>query len=316
MKYTIVAILMVTLHLPVFAKNRLKNGNFEAKKSCPNNGSQITYATGWDNYPDSTTGTGDYWHLCGSNIYCSAPSNAFGYQYPLSDSGYAGIYSYTKVREYLYRDLPPLIIGNSYEVSMSVSLANFSAIATNGLGVYFFTWKGATRTGSNPIPVIPQISYDSYGVITDTQNWVRLVDTFKADSAYRYLVIGNFLHDSIINTTVLNPLWPVGQRIAYYYIDSVVVRNLNDEPPPESIYSILNPQIAVFPNPFDDFIYIDNMSTGSSITLYDITGRELIKDYSVKEKINIDLKGYSRGIYFLQIKSPDNYYFRKTISKQ
>ncbi len=205
------------------AQNLVPNGNFETITSCPSSFSQTTNAPPWRAYHG---GTSDLLNVCGSPSV-GVPSNTFGYQFPASGNGYAGGYAFSSVSstsgytEYLATTMSPMVIGATYEVSMSVSLSNLSGYGTNGMAMWFYDNGPTTSiTGSASLTNTPQVFFLSYGNLTDTQNWVRLVATFTADSAYDNLVIGKFTPPSGLTTAVAGG----PQSWAYYYVDSVVVR--------------------------------------------------------------------------------------------
>ncbi|MBS1773258.1 MAG: gliding motility-associated C-terminal domain-containing protein [Bacteroidetes bacterium] len=209
------------------AQNMVPNGDFEDYIICPNATSQTIRCNGWRQY---TLGSSDYFNVCSIGTDVSVPANFFGAQNPASGNAYAGGYTYYTTsslfnyKEYVTHTITPLTIGQAYEVSMSVSLAGRSGYGTNDLGVFFYENGPATMIGSNYyIPSGAQISYSSYGPITDTTNWVRLVKVFVADSAYDNIVIGGFKTYNTLTTAIA----PGSQNSAYYYFDSIVVRPVN-----------------------------------------------------------------------------------------
>lgn len=220
MKIIITFITLLLLQAPCIAQqNHVPNGSFEQYNLCPDGISKIHYSTGWRSF---NTGTPDYFHPCGVS-YVGTPANYFGYQHPASGQAYAGLYTNVgtnDTKEYLATEIHALTPGTEYMVSMSVCLIEKARVGTNDLGVFFY------RTGPNSYPntttlaVTPQVSFSSYGAITDTVNWVRLTKNFIADSAYSNIVIGGFLkpQDQIKDT-----INAAGTNNGYYYIDSVVI---------------------------------------------------------------------------------------------
>ncbi len=203
------------------AQNMVANGNFETYTSCPTTFSQTTNAPPWRAYH---AGSSDFLHVCG-NPNVAVPANTFGWQNPANGNGYGGGYAFTSVSslnfytEYLAAPITPLTVGAMYEVSMSISLANSSGYASNGMGVWFYdNGPSTTLTGvTSTLAVTPQVLYPN--VITDTQNWVRVVSYWVADSAYDNIVIGRFNPSGGLTTTNVG----VG-TYTYYYIDSVVIK--------------------------------------------------------------------------------------------
>ncbi len=210
-----------------FAQNSVPNGNFETYTSCPNNHDQALLCSGWFKCNNSSP---DYYNVCGSGN-AAVPVNLFGVQAPVSGQGYMGLINGAgnaivggAQSEYVGHGIFTLQVGITYEVSMSVSLADNSTYACDGLGVYFYRTPNATiSTGPALLSATPQVSFSSYGAITDTAGWTRVVNTFDPDSAYDNLVIGGYKSTSL--TGFINA-WG-NNTYAYYYIDSVVVQVKN-----------------------------------------------------------------------------------------
>ena len=206
----------------VDAQNLVTNGNFETYTTCPVGLSQVPNCPPWRQYHAATS---DYFNVCGTSG-AGVPINSFGHQLPASGNAYMGGYAYSSSTspnnwtEYIAAPITPMVIGNTYEVSLSINKANNAGSACDGFGVWFYDiGPSTTVTGnSNTLTVTPQVQFTSYGVITDTQNWIRVVGYITADSAYDNIVIGKF-----------NPpggLTVSGTGTSYYYYDSVVVRTL------------------------------------------------------------------------------------------
>jgi len=202
------------------AQNLVPNGDFEYYNTCPVSHSLVTNAPPWRMYHVATS---DFFHAC-SGSTAGVPVNFGGFQPAASGNGYMGGYAFNTISntnqwtEYIAAPMTAMVIGATYEVSMSVNKSNISTGACNGLGVWFYDNGPTTAlTGTNAtLPVTPQVHYLSYGVITDTVNWIRMVGYFTADSAYDNIVIGKFNPPGGLTT--------VGTGIPYYYIDSVVVK--------------------------------------------------------------------------------------------
>jgi len=211
------------------AQNLVTNGSFEAYSSCPNNLAQPHYSTGWRMYHD---GTSDYFN-CGT-VPVATPINWTGYQNAAQGSGYMGCITFssgnTAYREYIAGTITPMIKGAKYEVSVSVSLANNSGYYSNNLGVWFYdNGPSVTITGNTSfIPNTPQAAYGKYGAVADTSLWVRLTDTITADSAYDNIVIGGFGNATSAFQGATNHGSGTIDNSAYYLIDSVVVRRINE----------------------------------------------------------------------------------------
>lgn len=222
---------MFLLPVNLSAQNLVFNGDFEFHVTCPSAASQVNNAMPWNNFNKGTT---DLYDSCasGASTGVGVPVNLSGYQLAASGHGYMGLYAFSHpsdpsgYSEYLAAPITAMTVGTMYEVSMSVSLSNQSGTGCNGLGIWFYddgpSGAALPITDIATLAVTPQVSYSSYGIITDTVDWVRLVAYFTADSSYDNIVIGKF-----------NP--PDGLKIgttggavsfSYYYIDSVVVKEI------------------------------------------------------------------------------------------
>lgn len=202
--------------------NLVPNGDFEYYTTCPTGLSRITYCIGWRQW---TLGTPDYFSNCASLGGAGIPSNPLGFQYAASGNAYVGGHSDSTAvpyKEYITRPILAMQVGAAYEVSLSVSVANYSGYGTNDVGIYFYD-KAPSFYSTNTIPtgITPQVEWPS-SVITDTQNWTRLTKVFIADSTYDNIVIGGFRKRSNITTGLAGTLL----NRCYYYYDSVVVKRV------------------------------------------------------------------------------------------
>ncbi len=201
------------------AQNMVPNGDFEQYTSCPTGNGQITNCIGWSQYQISC----DYFNSCVTGTGPSVPVNNFGSQAAASGSSYGGlaVYSVSSSREALGKTISPLTVGSVYEVSMSVSLADNSLYGLNSLGIRFIQ-NGSTIGNTALIAATtPQISFSSYGPISNKSGWTRLSALLMADSAYNFIVITGWgPHTAYTLDTTSS-----GQSTySYYYIDSVVIK--------------------------------------------------------------------------------------------
>lgn len=224
MKNILILILLFISMKSVSAQNYVPNYSFELHYGCPDNYNQVDSAIGWhrsfqnNNFTHHT----DYLNSCGGNIgfdYFTVPNNLWGYQNASTGDAYMCMATtaptlYTDYRENFYCQLiQPLTVGITYSVSFKASKSNRTQNATNRIGIKFSTDTIFT------INNMCQLSADS--VIKDTTNWVTISGSFVADSAYKYLCVGNFFTDA--NTTFQNvcPLCPRPE--SEYYVDDICV---------------------------------------------------------------------------------------------
>ena len=289
---------------------------------------QVSYSIGWKSYYASP----DYYNVCATNPWVSIPYNIGGsYQQTATGSAYSGFYAYwsptfsggvcCNMREHIGRQLPaPLVIGTKYFVSFKVSLAfnnNSASCATNNLGIKFSTVPYdiyADSAGSSPLANNFAHIYDTT-LIADTVNWTTIKGSFIADSAYNYLILGNFFKDANTDTLILSTsyLW----CYSYYYVDDICVSTNSLTCDLTSVNETqLQNLVEINPNPFsntttlklDDGFYFNSCK----VTLYDIFGEE-IKNYEMKSnELKIERGELPEGIYFLRIQV-DNILFTQKL---
>ena len=62
-------------------------------------------------------------------------------------------------------------------------------------------------------------------------------------------------------------------------------------------------QVSIYPNPVDDMLHIDGVPTGTSITLYDMTGRLVLSDRAYGGAMTFDMSALKRGVYLCRIQN-------------
>ena len=241
MKKNIYLLFLLITGFAASAQNLVVNPSFEnTATNCGSFGGEgfFTDLSGsWDNASNNVGGDScsspDLFSECnlifGNPAPTNMPNSVLGFQYSRTGTRHAGIITHESLdeyREYIQgRTSSPLVAGQSYCVSMYVSLGNSVLFATDNIGIYF----GSTPYQRDPCPgqtnsaiyVTPQLNYDC-GAITDTANWVRLEWNYVATGGEQYFMIGNFFSNA--NTTIVNN--PGGSFInpyAYYFIDDVSI---------------------------------------------------------------------------------------------
>ncbi len=208
--------------------NLVPNPSFEIIDSCPSTPDQISFAAPWfGGNPD----TPDLYNECSSSFTSSVPQNWMGTQAPKTGNGYAavGSYGYTyngtdNRRQYLeVQLLQPLVVGRIYCVEFYASLSDSSYWAISRLGLHISNLPVVDLIAIDTLSVIPQISFDSNAVFTDTMNWVRINGVYLANGYESYITIGNFYADDQTDTIA----FPFNNdMLAYFYIDDVAVYEL------------------------------------------------------------------------------------------
>ncbi len=291
-------------------QNLISNASFETLLSPVTGEGQIILAAPWLS-PPMGTGTPDLFNSAYSSVPanpCDAvgiPLNAGGYAPSLSGNGYAGISIDFINHIYEYLEVPltiPMQAGETYTVEMDVLRADSSEYACNRIGVVFSA-SPLNQTGSGLIgnPVM-----ENAAVITDTASWSHLTfnlvaggsGIYTAAGGENYITIGEFRD---VSSPLLNliPYGPQGSQCAnfvgraYYYIDNVIVKPVNEVVaitgdtiicPNESTVLTANSNVPFWWsdqfNPTDTLsLNIDLTVTPSTNTTYYLHGQ--IKTYAV-----------------------------------
>ncbi len=122
-------------------------------------------------------------------------------------------------------------------------------------------------------------------------------------------------HGFVMYRIKLKDNLPLGTEIrntAYIYFDfnEPVVTNTTLNTLAAKVTSVINrpraaPVVRIFPNPAKDrvTISVDESLTGCIVTLSDITGRTLLTSNIENRLLNIETGGFSRGVYFVAVRS-------------
>lgn len=286
--------------LSLFVKaqvNLVVNPSFEDYTSCPTWGGQIYKAIGWDVF----SGSPDYFNPCGASGL-QVPSNSFGYQQAANGISYGGIITYyngSLAREIMGDSLSSLLVPfEKYYLSFKINRADDTVVvgySTNKIGAKFSTVK------LFPVNINNSAHIYNNSVITDTLNWLRISGSFIADSAYKYLMIGNFFDD--INTTVTNQSSGI---YAYYYIDEVCLStdSLFCANYTTSINEFQSTnEILIFPNPADNEVFIQT-NISSDMSVYNSLGQNILySPMSKSTKRVINTSEWKEGLYLININS-------------
>ena len=316
----IILLLLIFCGSMLQAQNLVPNPSFEDTIHCPEGADQVSYSSGWSSYGNSP----DYFNSCGATPTVNVPQNALGYQPAASGNAYCGFATYVSppligpddYREYLGRMLSAnLITGTKYYVSFKVSLAYDGRLgpancASNNLGVKF---SNEPYNASYHVIYNPQINMNT--IITDTLNWTRIFGSFISDSAYQYIIIGNFFDNSHTDTLILD-----GDSLcagAYYYIDDICVSTdslycanytyigINEPGKPSSL--------NIYPNPATNYLNIDFSSFTSfyDLEVFDTFGRKLLTQKIHEQHKILNISNIPVGFLLIKISFNNQFLFYK-----
>ena len=257
-------------------------------------------------------------HLIGCLPYGAAngsPLNVWTFQEPYEGSSCVGIYTYhqsgmDQQREWIMVPLlQPLTQGQEYFCSFRANAA-FGGnaqypqiwVASNNVGMHFSTINRQWLLG-DPYPAYSnQAHVNNPEILSDTSGWILVSGSFVADSAYQYLMIGNFFSNALTDTLhFASPesvvVWyPRG----YTLIDDVCVSAyLNGC----DLGTGLDPQRIdrswVYPNPAAERITM-HMPFNTMVHVYDPLGREVWQGLVMSGGLTLDVASWARGNYILR----------------
>jgi len=294
------------------AQNLVSNPDFETYSSCPSGPDELYKAVGWNSFRN----TPDYFHTCATVVQFSVPYNNFGYQQPYSGNAYGGFWAFdysSSYREIIGRQLSDVLtIGQKYYVSFEVALIVYGQCGCDKIGAKFST---VPFSFTSPAPINNFAHVYSSVAIIDTINWTRVSGSFIADSAYNYIMLGNFFDNANTDTTQIigNP-----NCTAYYYLDNVCVStdSLTCNPSPELIGEYNNDFLSeVFPNPAGQYLIIKSNRPIKT---------DEIKFYNLlSQPLKLESTELGGNKYLLQSSVPDGIYMlsvndgnKRSISKK
>ncbi len=213
-------------------ENLVANGSFEDNTKVRRKGA-ISQASGWA----SATGVKADLYVPSTKVPdINTPKNAHGTEEPKDGECYAGIVAYSygnKVpRSYITTRLTETLKkGKKYCISYHVSLAEGSKYAINQMGMLFS--KREFESDSKAI-LVEEAQLKSKEIHNAQYGWDKICGVFIAKGGEKYLTLGNFNATQDIKSEKNKP--PKGTRYegivaAYYYIDDVVVYEMDEDTP-------------------------------------------------------------------------------------
>lgn len=302
--------------------NLVPNFSFEEYTECPLNDGNLYFANGWSLFSAGNTSP-DYYNICAPSNGFSVPQSIFCFQQDNRNCGaYIGVLTFEtsggQSKEHIgIQMVDPLVVGQKYYISFytvmgeyrSSSSGNQYGMPSNNIGIKLST---IPYSSNNPTPIDNFAHLYSEPVITDSTNWNRVTGSIIADSAYNYLIIGNFYSNQ--NTDTMNYNCPnCFNSGSYYLVDDVCVStdsllcNGGIELLP-CIVSVeennLKNLINIFPNPANDYITIstENNQSPFDITIYNTLGKQLYSKKNIHDSnLEIDISKYNSNMLIIKI---------------
>ena len=312
-RITLVVVCALLLAPRCLAQNLVPNGSFEEYTECPDYWNQMNRATGWSKY----RGSPDYFNSCDTGIFVSVPNNVVGQQDAATGQGYAGVYLWCEFpgdsREHLGAMLlEPLVPGVPVSVSFKV------APATNGFAENMmwsvqraglrFTMEPYLQNGLDPLPDTAALFMAQAPL--DTSTWQQVSGIYTPDSAYQYVVLGNFFSDVYLLPELLNP--NANYPCSYVYIDDVCVSQvIGDCGMSNGVWTVhAQDGIYVSPIPFQEqfLLRVDEPSPSiREVALLDVLGHRVWHGQLEPGLVakNYFIPTISSGTYLLRVGLPE-----------
>ena len=157
------------------------------------------------------------------------------------------------------------------------------------------------------------------GAVDDVRIWRTVRTEQQIASTYDAKLVGNEQN--------LSAYWPLNEGEGTTAIDATAnafVANLKNGPQwiasntacwGVGIDENQNNKYNVYPNPTNNFIYIDNISEISTIEIFDIKGQKLESVDANKASLKIDISNFNNGIYLLRITNSSGTAIHKIIKQ-
>jgi hypothetical protein len=219
-----ITFILLLLSVGIRSQNIVNNPGLETYSSLPNYANQLVRASGWSNCngnynSQGTWGSPDYLNLLGTGL-AQLPCGYLTCSLPHSGNGVAAFITYNgflaDCREYIRTFLTTTMVpGAQYQVSFWITNGSSpqAKYVTNNIGILFSkdsTWQSSTCSVMNRTP---QLNISS---VIDTASWKMYTFTYTADSAYKYMTVGNYFNDA--NTTLITKN-NSNQLYSYYLVD-------------------------------------------------------------------------------------------------
>ncbi|MBK9700907.1 MAG: T9SS type A sorting domain-containing protein [Flavobacteriales bacterium] len=256
------------------------------------------------------------------------PMNAFTFQDPFEGGSCIGLFSYhlngfEQQREWaMVPLLQPLEVGQMYYCSFRANAAfggnaQYPTIwlASSNIGMLFTTYDRHWYQGDAYPAPLNMAHVLRTQVLSDTVGWTLVSGSFVADSAYSYLMIGNFFSNALTDTLhfadpdSVFPWYPWG----YTLIDAVCV-----SPKPmgcdlgQDVEEVKEESGVLFPNPASDQLFIVGR-TGAEYQVLDALGRAMAQGRALNNRWGLDVGAWPPGAYIMRLATAGRMEVRKFV---
>lgn len=266
--------------------------------------------------------TPEYYNACigSSDTVPGIPRNLFGYQFAQDGDAYVGMFSYLPDdnREMISGELTEtLVVGQTYYGSFWANAAYGGpqqvGLACDNFGMFLMTVAPDFVQYPATLPLVNHAQVFSHQIISDTTSWILVSGSFVADSAYKYLVLGN--HFDNLHTAV-EIIGPGADEYAYTLVDAVCLSaNPGGCPMSSSILEYVAGDIVLGPNPARNEL---NLAWGntrySNLMVVDAIGRILMRQNVFdRNSALLQTEGLANGTYQLILEGKKEKQVRKFV---
>ncbi len=298
------------------AQNLVPNGSFEEFTECPDFFGQVERCTGWHNL--GAAQSADYFNACADGGFPDVPQSSVAWQEAKDGSGYMGAATFLWQTDY-YREFfgtqltDVLQPGIPVHICFHVSAAGFSPDywhsarwLSKGMGVRFYTENPGYWSYQNQ-PYENNSALYLNQVLSDTAGWIIVSGDYIPDSAYNWIVVGNFFEDSL-SAPLLADVGG-GWEVAYALVDDLSVSNdltycgttgIN-EPMDMHVLSV-----AFEPSGSLLRIVVPGEDDSYSVEIHDVMGRFVIhaQERSMNRQILVEMSDFPSGAYLVNLTGP------------
>lgn len=305
---------LVPCTVPLAAQNLVPNPGFEEADSCSDQLPPFAGIHDWY----SVNGSPDHLRSClPYGDFRGLPMNFFTYQEPFEGASCAGMQTYHQNGQDQQREwfmaplLSPLVEGQTYFCSFRANAAfggNHTYpqqwLANNKVGMRFTTTAMPPWNVGDPFPVPPNHAHIMYPqILSDTVGWTLVSGSFVADSAYQYVMIGQFFSNALTDTLQFSPEgipWYWLPR-AYTLVDAVCI---SASPEGCDLGQGVSEEQAIgpvlLPNPAQDQLVVGQRAGAEALVL-DAVGRLLWQGRVTSDRWVLEVSAWARGTYVLRM---------------
>ena len=213
--------------------------------------------------------------------------------------------------------LTSLQINHFYKISFKTAFTSLNKTfttalppkSTTNIGIKFTNARYMDFPRSNTIDTLPSLNIKPdikpLTHISDT-TWVEISGVFKADSNYKYMILGSFGMDSLVDTltipngVIYNPnAITYNHGFTYYFFDDIQVMEMDTTMNQLNEISTQNFNAWIYN---DDLIFTGNVSVLTA-SIYDQLGKlvSVIKVRPGTFAVDIKTETNQPGLYFIKI---------------